>query len=65
MQINIEGPTGPGSDKYPLPPIHNTLIYGSSSPPLTPPEKAKKALAQMAEWLCHVHRFRQEDARLV
>lgn len=40
MQINIQGPSDQGSDKHPLPPIHITLIYGSSNPP--PPEKAKK-----------------------
>lgn len=32
MQINVQGPNGPGSDKYPPQSIHITINYGAASP---------------------------------
>lgn len=39
MQINVQGPSGPGSDKYPPQSIHITVNFGAPCP--APPEKSK------------------------
>jgi hypothetical protein len=39
MQINVQGPSGPSSDKYPPPSIQITVNIGA--PCAAPPEKPK------------------------